>query len=75
MPQRIDAFALGWHPTKGTAFRVHPTGAGWSNWIEVPAADIAALAAIFEHEPVYIQDDRSITTGPEPIGFGEAKQT
>jgi hypothetical protein len=68
MAQQIEQYALGWHPQKGSAFRVKPVAGGWSDWIMVPAADLAALAAIFNEQPVFLQADKSITTGPEPIG-------
>ena len=68
MATQIEQYTLGWHPQKGTAFRIKPMGGGWSNWVSVPAADLAALAAIFNEQPVYVQPDNSITTGAEPIG-------
>lgn len=68
MATKIEQYALGWHPQKGTAFRIKPMGSNWTNWINVPAADLAALAAILNSEPVYVQSDNSITTGPEPVG-------
>lgn len=64
----IEQYALGWHRQKGAHFRIKPAGRGWSNWVQVPAADLAALAAIFDEQPVYLQPDNSVTTGPEPIG-------
>ena len=68
MATLIEQYALGWHPTKGAGFRIKPAGRVWSDWLSVPAADLAALAAIFNEQPVYLQPDNSITTGPEPIG-------
>ena len=68
MSTQIEQHMLGWHPQKGAAFRIQPAGGGWSNWISVPSADLAALAAIFNEQPVYVHADNSITTGPEPIG-------
>ena len=68
MAREVEQYVLGWHPQKGTAFRVKTVGGAWSNWTSVPAADLAALAAIFKERPVFLQADNSITTGPEPIG-------
>jgi hypothetical protein len=68
MPARpVEGYILGWHPKVGCAFRVQPDGGGMSKWIRVPPADLAALASIFRESPVYIQEDGSITTGPEAI--------
>lgn len=67
MPQ-VEMFALGWHPTTGSAYRIKLLGSAWSQWINVPAADLAALAAIFKEQPVFIHPNGSITTGPEQVG-------
>ncbi len=64
----IEQYMLGWHPQGGSAFRIKQVGTGWSEWIRVPASDLAALAAIFNEQPVYLHADNSITTGREPIG-------
>ncbi len=64
---RIEQYGLGWHPKSGAAFRIKPEGKDWSRWIPVSAADLAALAAIFNEQPVYLHANNSITTGPEPI--------
>lgn len=64
----IEKFALGWHQQTGGAYRIKVVNGGWSNWISVPSADLAALAAIFEESPVYVHPNGSITTGEEPIG-------
>lgn len=67
MPQ-VEMFALAWHPQTGGAYRIKPVGGSWSQWIKVPAADLAALAAILKEQPVFVHPNGSITTGPEQIG-------
>lgn len=64
----ITDYALAWHPTEGPAFRIRLQGAEWSAWKKVSAADLAALAAIFNESPVFLGPNGHITTGPEPIG-------
>jgi hypothetical protein len=68
MAQQVEQFGLAWHPQNGCAFRVKPVGGGWSAWINVSPADLSALAAIFNEQPVYIQPSGAFTTGPEPVG-------
>jgi hypothetical protein len=68
MASQIEQFGLGWHPQKGSSYRIKLVGGGWNNWIEVSSADLAALAAIFSEQPVFLQPDGAITTGPEPVG-------
>lgn len=68
MATLIEKFALGWHPQTGGAYRIKVINGGWSTWKVVPAADLAALAAIFEESPVYVHPNGSITTDEEPIG-------
>lgn len=52
MAVQIEQFALGWHPQKGAHFRIKLINRGWSNWEPVPASDLAALATIFNEQPV-----------------------
>jgi len=68
MPYIVERFMLGWHPQKGAGYRIKLANGAWGNWVIVPAADLAALAAIFNESPVYAHEDGSITTGEEPIG-------
>jgi hypothetical protein len=68
MPLQIDQFALGWHLQKGCGFRYKTVNGPWSQWVMVSPADLAAVAAIFNEQPVFLQPDGTITTGPEPVG-------
>ncbi|MBP7394493.1 MAG: hypothetical protein KA945_11735 [Zoogloea sp.] len=68
MAYQVEKFLLGWHPQTGGAYRLKIVGGAWTNWINVPSADLSALAAIFAEQPVYIHPNGSITTGEEPIG-------
>ncbi len=68
MRRPVEQFVFGWHPTNGAAFRIKAVGLAWGAWIRVPPADLAALAAIFREQPVFVQDDGWFTTGPEPMG-------
>ena len=68
MATQVEQYALSWHPQKGTAFRIKLVGGSWSNWNVVSPSELAALALIFNQQPVFVQPDNSITTGPEPIG-------
>lgn len=65
---QVEQYVLGWHPQKGSAYRIKLAGRVLSPWISVSAADLAALAAIFAEQPVFAHSDGSITTGPEPVG-------
>jgi hypothetical protein len=64
----VEQFALGWHPTRGSFYRIKPQNGAWSGWITVPSADLASLAAIFNEAPVFLHTDGSITTDAEPVG-------
>lgn len=68
MPVPIEQFILGWHPKKGTFYRIKPLNGGWSPWNTVPPAELAALAAIFNEAPVFLHPDGAITTDAEPVG-------
>ena len=65
---KIESFALGWHPETGGAYRIKPEGRNWGRWVRVPAAELAALAAIFREQSVFIHANGTITTGPQQIG-------
>lgn len=47
----IEQFTLGWDPTSGFAYRIKTKGGTWGRWINVPAAEFAAFAAIFNERP------------------------
>ena len=68
MAGQIEQFALAWHPQKGSFYRIKLVNAPWANWVAVSAADLAALAALLNEQPVFLQPDGAITTGPEPVG-------
>lgn len=69
MPVKITDYQLGWHSGKGSGFRYKLENGGWSAWVMLPsAADLAAIAAIFNESPCYLQSDGSLTTGLEQIG-------
>ena len=61
----IEQFTLGWDPTSGFAYRIKTKGGTWGRWINVPAAEFAAFAAIFNERPLYINSRGAIATGPE----------
>ena len=65
---QVEQYMLGWDPRNGFAYRIKLTGGVWGPWVMVSSADLAAFAAIFNEQPVYVHSDGSITTGPEPIG-------
>ena len=60
----IEQFTLGWDPSTGFAYRIKLKGAAWGKWINVPAAEFAALAAIFNERPLYVNSSGAIATGP-----------
>lgn len=64
----IEQFMLGWHPKNGTAYRIKPLNSGWSKWQQIPPAELAALATIFNEAPVFMHEDGWITTDAEPVG-------
>jgi hypothetical protein len=68
MANQVEQFVMAWHPQKGCGFRIKPVGGGWSGWVKVSPADLAALGAIFNEQPVFVHPDGTITTGPEPVG-------
>ncbi|MGY6178947.1 hypothetical protein [Paraburkholderia strydomiana] len=68
MAQQIAYFALAWDPQQGCDFRVQPAGESWTSWRQVPAAELAAIAAILNEQPVFIQTIGALTTGLEPVG-------
>ena len=53
----IEQYALAWHPQKGTGYKIKLANSSWSDWIAVPATDLAALAAILNEQPVYLHSD------------------
>lgn len=68
MAIQIEQYVLNWHPTNGASYRIKLSGRTWGPWNRVPPSDLAAIAAILNESPCYVNDDGSIGTGPEPVG-------
>lgn len=64
---QIEQYALAWHIQTGGSYRVKLANSGWTNWIAVSAADLAALVAIFKEQPVYLHPNGAISTGAEAV--------
>lgn len=64
----IEAYALRWNPTSGSAYCIKAKGGGWSDWRNIPSSDLAAVAAILRESPVYVGQDGALFTNAEAIG-------
>lgn len=67
---QIEEYSLAYQPAKGGAYRIRVKGTPeWSPWFQVPAADLAAIAAILNEDPVYYDPQTGIiSTHAEPTG-------
>lgn len=69
IPVQIEQYSIAWHPTNGAAYRIKLKGnANWSNWVQIPSTELSALAAVLGEDPVYVDNNGWISTGPEPVG-------
>ena len=66
---KIVEYRLAWHPHAGGYYRIRLEGKPWRDWVQVAAADLSALAAIFQESPVYLTANGTISTGVEPVGI------
>jgi hypothetical protein len=62
----IQRCELGWHPQKGSGFRIQPAGGPWTNWIKVEAAGLAAVGAVLNSHASFFDPQSFILGGSQP---------
>ena len=70
----IEQFTLGWDPTSGFAYRIKPKEGTWGSLFNVPAAEFAAFAAIFNERPLYINSRAQLPLGLNFLGIHHEHQ-
>lgn len=67
----IHEYELAWHPTKGAAVRFGFGGGEWGGWLAVSSADAAAISAMFNNRPVYMNREKHFlyTGDSSPVEF------
>jgi len=65
----ITRYDIGWHPTRGGYLRFEVEGEPKARTKVISPADLAAVAAVLSHKPVYFDlEQEFIHTGPEAPG-------